>query len=64
MNVLRKWWYRRLRRIDLEILWPCCKQKAKDLDTAKAVFAVHAMNDRAWLFLGEEQICKFIDGLR
>lgn len=64
MNWLRKLWYTRLRRIDLEILWPSCKKAAPDLDTAKAVFAVHAYKDRAWLFLGEDAIYKAIEELQ
>ena len=53
-------WYAHLRRIDLEILWPTCRNQATDLDHAKAAFALHAMNDHAWLFLGEEKIIEFI----
>jgi hypothetical protein len=53
------------RRLDLQILWPLCKQKAfGDLDTAKAVFAVHAFHDPAWLALPHDEIVKIIDDLR
>lgn len=64
MNWLRKIWFARLRRIDLEILWPSCKKQAPSMDQAKAAFAVHAFNDRAWLFLGEDEIIREIDGLQ
>lgn len=63
MKWLRKFWYARLRDLDLQLLWPSCKEQARDLDYAKAAFAAHAMNDRAWLILGEEEIARFIDEL-
>ena len=63
MNWLLTLWYRRLRGIDLTILWPACKQQAIDMDHAKAAFACHALHDRAWLILGEEEVCQIIDGL-
>ena len=43
-----KWWRKRQRRIDLDILWPTCKRLAPDLDHAKAAFMFHAVNDKAW----------------
>jgi hypothetical protein len=61
MKWLQNWWRARQRRIDLEILWPACKEKAADLDRAKAAFAWHAFNDPAWLALGREEIIRFID---
>jgi hypothetical protein len=61
--MLIRWWYRRLRRLDLQILWPSCKKQASDLDNAKAAFAVHAFHDRAWLILGEAGIYRIIDDL-
>lgn len=64
MNWLRGIWYARLRRIDLQILWPCCKKQAGDLDRARAAFAVHAFADRAWAFLGEDQIFRIVGGLK
>ncbi len=63
MRWLKHWWYARLRQIDLEILWPICKQKSRSLDVAKASFAVHAMQDPAWLVLGDEAIGDFIERL-
>jgi hypothetical protein len=56
------WWHVRQRRIDLDILWPICRREAKDLDHAKAAFAVHAYHDPAWLELGDE-LFPFIDRL-
>ena len=51
------------RKIDLDILWPVCREQAPDLDHAKAAFAVHAFNDRAWTVLGDDEIERIIDGL-
>lgn len=64
MRWLRSLWYARLRKIDMDILWPTCRDQAKNLDNARAAFAVHAMNDPAWMFLGEEAACQIIDGLK
>ena len=56
-------WYAHLRRIDLAVFWPTCKEQAQDLDHAKAAFAVHAFRDAPWLWLGEDEIVRLIDGL-
>lgn len=53
----------RRRNIDIEILWPTCKDLANDLTLAKAAFAYHAFNDAAWASLGEEEIKRLIDDL-
>ena len=58
------WWYRRLRRIDTEILWPAClKQTQGDRDRARAAFAVHARQDKAWRYLGPDETYRQIDAL-
>jgi len=51
------------RRIDLQILWPACKENARDIDHARAAFAVHAFNDPAWASLGHDEIAKRISAL-
>jgi hypothetical protein len=56
-------WHARQRAIDLKILWPTCRDQAPDLDMAKAAFAFHAFNDRAWTELGEAEIIHRIDKL-
>jgi hypothetical protein len=61
---LRGLWYARLRRIDLEILWPVCCEQADTLDHAKAAFAVHAYHDRAWQALGASKTFDVIDRLQ
>jgi hypothetical protein len=61
--MFRSWWRARQRRIDVQILWPSCKTQAPDIDHAKAIFAVHAFHDVAWLELGGEEIIRRIEGL-
>lgn len=66
MNPLRwllDWWHARQRAIDLDILWPACREQASDLDHARAAFAYHAFNDTAWTCLGEDEIKRRIDRL-
>jgi hypothetical protein len=63
MRWLMNWWRQRQRSIDLSILWPVCKEKATDLDHAKAAFAMHAFHDPAWLALGDDEIKRQIDAL-
>ena len=63
-----KWWLfshwnRRRRNIDIEILWPSCKSKAKDLDKARAVFRFHTSLDPAWSDLSDDQINDIVDRL-
>jgi hypothetical protein len=57
-------YYSRLRRIDLQVLWPACLDQTRDIEHARAVFAVHAFHDPAWLFLGGDEIIRTIDGLQ
>jgi hypothetical protein len=61
--LILNWWRARQRRLDLEILWPICKDHAPDLDHAKAAFACHAFHDNAWLCLGEDVLLAAIDRL-
>jgi hypothetical protein len=57
-------WRSHQRTIDMQILWPICKRETNDLDHARAIFAVHAFNDPAWLALGEEELFDRIDHLQ
>jgi hypothetical protein len=59
----RDLWRQRQRRLDLEILWPLCREKAKTLEGAKIAFALHAHNDPAWTCLGRDHIDQVIDAL-
>jgi hypothetical protein len=61
MNWLGKWWRKRQRKIDIQILWPACKQQATTLDIARNIFAAHAFNDTAWVTdFNDAEIWKFI----
>lgn len=64
MKWLKTWWYKRQRTIDLQILWPSCRNLAPNLDQAKAAFAVHAFNDPAWMSLGENEVIRRIGELQ
>jgi hypothetical protein len=62
-RAIRSLWRARQRRIDIDILWPCCRDGANDLAHARAAFAMHCFNDPAWIELGYDAIVDFIDGL-
>ena len=62
--LIQMWWRQRQRQIDMDMLWPiCCAHAPRPPDHAKAAFAVHALHDRAWQALGEEETLRFIDRL-
>ena len=64
LKALGRWWRNRQRKLDMKILWPICKDKAPDIDYAKACFAVHAFNDPAWTKdYNHEEIKTFITNL-
>ncbi len=61
---LRNWWWQRQRNIDLNVLWPVCKEQAPDLERARAAFAAYAFQDPAWIsYYGRDRLIKFIDHL-
>ena len=50
--------------MDLNYLWPACKETADTLEQAKAVFAMHALRDAPWIkYYGKEGLLDFIDRL-
>lgn len=58
---LVNWWRRRQRRVDLDILWPICKQKAEgDIAEARAVFMAHMCFDSAYEGMSQEETDEFI----
>jgi hypothetical protein len=63
MKWLMGMWYRRLRGIDMDVLWPECCRHAQSLDHAKAAFASHAFHDKAWMVLGHDEVYRLIDAL-
>lgn len=61
---LRARWINRRRRIDREILWPICKEKAEgDLVLAKKLFALHMGMDHIWDDLNEAEFSEIMDSL-
>jgi hypothetical protein len=47
--------------MDLMCLWPACVRQARDLDHARAAFAVHAFNDPAWIgYYGQDKLVEVI----
>lgn len=56
-----------MRRLDLLILWPSCKQEAQarglGLDAARKAFGMHARRDSAWKVLGHDEISRRIERL-
>ena len=67
MNILRmiqRWWWRRQRALDLEILWPICKERAPTIDAARALFMYHAFNDTAWIGEYKSELPRIIGELK
>jgi hypothetical protein len=61
---LRGRWWQYQRNMDLNYLWPACKEQADTIEQAKAVFAMHALRDACWIkFYGKEGLLDFIDRL-
>lgn len=58
-----KWWRRRQRTLDIELLWPSCKQQTKTRLDAEAVFRVHMEMDPAYGDLDECDKLKFLKEL-
>jgi hypothetical protein len=64
MKWIKGFWYRRLRRIDVEILWPSIRDRAITLNHAHRTFRMHAYQDKAWRILGTNEINRIVDGLK
>jgi hypothetical protein len=63
MNIfheIRSLWRQHQRKLDLQILWPTCREKAKTLEEARMAFGIHAYHDPAWNELGDEHIARII----
>ncbi len=56
INLWREWCWERQRAIDLDVLWPIIKERARgDLAMAHEAFFMHAFNDPAWVvYYGEK----------
>ena len=64
MNWLTKWWKKRQRRIDVQILWPAIKDNSPSLDLARAAFLAHALYDPAWESLTDAEVFQYIAKLK
>jgi len=61
----RDYWWARQRSIDLQCLWPACKDMAGgDLHRAHEAFFLHAFNDRAWVMTYKENLWTEVIKLR
>lgn len=63
LSWLRARWARRLREIDIEILWPAMRDVAYTLVEARRVFRLHTTIDHAWSKLSGEEIDKILEEL-
>ena len=61
---IRNYTDKRRRTVDLKILWPCCKEKAPNLELARAAFAFHVYQDEAWTrTYSEDEIQQLVNEL-
>lgn len=61
LNRLKRWWNRRLRKIDIDILWPTvCRRCQDDPEGARNVFHLHVCMDPAWMDLTEQEQTQII----
>ena len=64
MSALFRWWRKRQRSIDLQILWPVCRREASNIQDARGAFYVHCMMDQAWIAdFTEDQIIETCEAL-
>lgn len=61
MNWIMQWWNKHCREIDFTILWPVCKEHARDLEEARMAFFVHTQMDSAWSDLEQAQVIDLIN---
>jgi hypothetical protein len=58
-----RWWEKRQRMADLEILWPSLKRHADHVEKAKTAFLLHTAIDPAWRDFTDEQVLRLLDGV-
>lgn len=46
--ILGRLWRKSQRETDILILWPACKEQAKDIQNARGVFFAHCAIDPVW----------------
>jgi len=60
--LIRKW-HARQRAVDIDVLWPACRDGTYDLEDAKAAFWLHTRMDPAWAELSVTEMEKILDEL-
>jgi len=61
---LAKEWRKRLRSLDMALLWPEFLREARDTNHAKAAFMFHCVRDSAWTKdYSEADLVSFINAL-
>jgi hypothetical protein len=57
-------WHAVNRRHDMSILWPICRDTARDLDQAKCAFYYHVSSDDAWTsHYTKDELYNYVDKL-
>lgn len=63
-KMIGRYWRKRQRQIDIDILWPTCKEQANNISHARGIFYIHCMMDEAWTRdYKPTQIVQIIEGL-
>lgn len=67
LNFIGKWWRKRQRVIDIEILWPAIKEEhrkiGEDVNRSRQAFFLHCAADPAWKDLTVWEIGAIVDKL-
>lgn len=64
MNLILRWWRRRQRRIDVEVLWPALLEAANgDRERASFGFHVHMRRDPAYRDMSTIEKVDFVEAL-
>lgn len=48
IGALGRWWRKRQRQLDIEMLWPAIRRRPCSLYVARAAFRQHVIYDPAW----------------
>lgn len=64
MNWLSRWWRKRQRRIDLQVLWPTLKEFCDNLPQARAAFFLHMQMDSAYADLSTDEKREYVEELK
>ena len=63
MNLLSRWWNRRRREIDVQVLWPQCLRQAGSREVAKRAFRTHMELDPAYSDMSDDEKDMFLETL-